>query len=134
MVIKQYLTKPSVLAYLVVSDVLVSTTFFKEDENRKQRPVFFVSKSLSKAKTQYTHIEQAGLAICVVARKLHPYFQAHPIVVLTNFPLRSTVHKPDLSGRKALWVIEISEFGIQYKPRLAIKRHILANFLVEIPQ
>ena len=49
-VIKQYLVEPSVLAsleagetlfvYLAVSDVSMSATLFKEDENRKQRPVF----------------------------------------------------------------------------------------------
>ena len=32
------------------------------------------------------------------------------------------------------WAIEISEFSIQYKPRLALKGQILANFLVEVPQ
>ena len=58
MAIKQYLTEPLVLAspeagdtlylYLAVLDVLVSATLFKEDENRKQRSVLFVSKSISR--------------------------------------------------------------------------------------
>ena len=34
----------------------------------------------------------------------------------------------------ALWVIELSEFDIQFKPRLALKGQVLADFLVEIPQ
>ena len=103
--IKQYLTEPPILAspkegdtlylYLVVSDVLVSATFFKEDENRKHRLVFFVRKSLTEAKTRYTRLEQAVLALCRAAKKLHPYFQAYPIIVLTNLPLRSTINKPD---------------------------------------
>ena len=67
-------------------------------------------------------------------KKLRPYFQAHPIVVLTDLPLRSTIHRNDLSGRMAWWQIELSEFGIQYKPRLAKKEQILANFLAEIPE
>ena len=59
--IKQYLAEPPVLAspearktlfvYLAVSDVLVSDTLFKEDENRKQRPIFFVTKSLADSET-----------------------------------------------------------------------------------
>ena len=32
------------------------------------------------------------------------------------------------------WAVELSEFGIQYKPRLALKRQVLADFLVELPQ
>ena len=54
--------------------------------------------------------------------------------MLTNLPLRSTIHKLDLSGSMARWAFELSEFGIQYKPRLAIKGHILKNFLAGIPQ
>ena len=54
--------------------------------------------------------------------------------MLTDLPLRSTIHKPDLSERLARYAIELSEFGIQYKPRLAKKRQVLADFLAEIPQ
>ena len=112
----------------------MSAALFKEDENIKQRPVFFVSKSLVDAETRYSHLEQVALALWVATKKLRPYFQAHLIVVLTNLPLRSTIHKPDLFERMARWVIELSGFGIQYKLRLAKKWQVLAYFLVEIPQ
>ena len=110
----------------------MSLTLFKEDEN--QRTIFFVRKSLSKEETRYTRLEQATLTLQVAAKKLRPYIQTHPSIVLINFPLRSTIHKPDLSGRMAQWAIELSEFGIQYKPRLALKGQIMADFLVEVPQ
>ena len=109
--IKQYLTKLSVLAslevgdtlylYLAVSDVLVSAALIKEDENWKQRPIFFVRNSLFEAETRYACLEQTALALRVAAKKLRPYFQTHPIVVSTNLPLRSTIPKPDLLGRMA---------------------------------
>ena len=137
--IKQYLTESPVLAspeagetlfvYLAVSNVLVSVAIFKEDENKKKRPVFFVNKSLANAETQYSHLKQAALALRVATKKLRSYFQAHPIVVLTYLPLRSTVHKPNLSGRMAQWAIELSKFDVDYKPRLAKKGQVLADFL-----
>ena len=74
------------------------------------------------------------MALRVAAKKLRSYFQAHPIIVLTNLPLRSTIHKPNLSGRMAWWAVELSEFGIQYKPCMALKGQILVDFLAEIPQ
>ena len=142
--IKQYLAEPPVLAspkagetlflYLPVSNVSVSASLFKEDENKKQRLVFFVSKSLAYPETLYSHLERAALALRVATKKLHPYFQAHPIVVLTDLPLRSTIHNPDLSGRMARWEIELSEFTIEYQPRLAKKGQVRANFLAKIPQ
>ena len=109
--IKQYLVEPPILAspdtgetlfvYLAVSETAVSAALFKMNEDGKQRPVFFVSKSLADAETSYSHLEQATLALRIAAKKLCPYFQAHPIVVLTNLPLRSTIHKPDFSRRMA---------------------------------
>ena len=142
--IKNYLAEPSVLPslevgdtlfmYLTVSDIAVSVVLFKEGEDGRQRPVFFVSKSLADAETRYSHLEEAALALRTAAKKLCPYFQAHPIVVLTNLPIQSTIHKLDLSGRMTRWAIELSEYGIQYKPRLAKKGQVLADFLAEIPQ
>ena len=55
-------------------------------------------------------------------------------MVLTNLPLQNTIHKPNLSGRMARWAIELREYGIQYKLRLAKKGQVLADFLAEIPQ
>ena len=115
-------------------EVSVSICLFKEDENRKQRMIFFVRKSLAEVETRYTRLEQAALALRAAAKKLRPYFQAHPTVVLTNLPLQNTTHKPDLSRRMARWVIELSEFGIQYKPRLVLKGQVFADFLAELLQ
>ena len=109
--IKQYLAKPPILAspdtsetlfvYLKVSDIAISAALFNENEDGKQRPMFFVSKSLADAETRYSHLEQVALALRIAAKKLLSYFQVHPIVVLTDLPLRSTIHKPDLSRRMA---------------------------------
>ena len=120
--------------YLAVSKASISASLFKEDENKKQRPIFFVSKFRSEVETQYTCLEQAALALRVVAKKLYSYFQAHPIVVLTNLPLKNTIQKPDLSRRMVRWAIKLSEFGIQYNSCLALKGQILVDFLAKVPQ
>ena len=82
--IKEYLAEPPILAspeagktlfvYLAVSNVSISAALFKEDENKKQRPVFSVSKSLADAKTRYNHLEQATLALWVVMSLKVIYF------------------------------------------------------------
>ena len=142
--IKKYLIEPPILMsleagdtlylYLAASNIAVSAALFKECGDAKLRSVFFVSKSLTNMETRYTHLERAALALRTTAQKLRPYFQAHPVVVLTDLPLRGTIHKPDLSGRMARWAIELSEYGIQYKPRLSKKGQVLADFLVKILQ
>ena len=144
MAIKQYLTKPPILVspetgdtlylYLAASDIVVSAALFKKCGDAKLRPVFFVSKSLTDAKTRYSHLKRAALALRTAAQKLRLYIQAHPVVVLTDLPLRGTIHRPDMSGRMACWAMELSEYGIQYKPRLSKKGQVLADFVAEIPQ
>ena len=137
--IKKYLTEPPILMspktsdtlylYLAASDIAVSAALFKECGDAKLRPVFFVSKSLTDAEIRYSHLERAALALWTAVRKLRPYFQSHPVVVLTNLPLWGTIHKHDMSRRMAYWVMELSEYGIQYKPRLSKKGQVLADFL-----
>ena len=142
--IKQYLTEPPILVspeardtlylYLTASNIAVNAALFKECGDAKLRPVFFVSKSLTDAETRYSHLERAALALRTTPQKLRPYFQAHPVVMLTDLSLRGTIHKPDLFGRMARWEMELSEYGFQYKSRLAKKGQVLADFLTEIPQ
>ena len=144
MAIKQYLTEPPILVspetgdtlylYLAASNIAVSVALFKECGDAKLKPVFFVSNAITDANTRYSYLEQAALALRTAAQKLRPYFQAHPVVVLTDLPLRGIIHKPDMSGRMARWAMELSEYGIQYKPRLSKKGQVLADFIAEIPQ
>lgn len=60
-------------------------------------------------------MEKLALAVVVSARKLRPYFQSHPIEVLTPQPLRAILHRPSQSGRLAKWAIELTEYNIEYK-------------------
>ena len=71
--IKKYLTEPPILVcpehgdtlylYLATSEIAVSAALFKECKDARLRLIFFVSKSLIDAKTRYTHLEQAALAL-----------------------------------------------------------------------
>ena len=66
-------------------------------------------------------MEKLAFALIIAVQKLKPYFQAHIIVVLTDKPLRRAISSPEAAGRIALWVVELSKFDIQYRPRTAIK-------------
>ena len=66
------------------------------------------------AEARYSSAEKVALALVVFVRKLLPYFQAHPIIILTNHPLKSILTKPDLSGRLVKWFVELREFDILY--------------------
>ncbi|XP_022857284.1 uncharacterized protein LOC111378334 [Olea europaea var. sylvestris] len=128
------LSKPqpdeSLLLYLAVLDVAVSAVLTRE-ENERQLPVYYISEALLPAETRYSDMKKLALALITASRKLRPYFQAHSIQVLTNFPLRQVMQKTDASGRLLKWAIELSEFDLMFRPRRAIKGQALADFMVE---
>ena len=75
-----------------------------------------------------------AFALITATRKLKPYFPAHTIMVLTDQPLKRAMSSLEAAGRMALWAIELSEFDVQYHPRIAIKGQIVADFIAEYTQ
>ncbi len=116
--------------YLAVSPTAVSSALIREEERRKL-PVYYTSRALREAEERYPSMEKLTFALVTAARKLHPYFQAHTIVLLTNHPLRKAMNKPDAARRLIQWSIELSEFDIDYRPRTTIKAQALADFIAE---
>ncbi|GFZ00544.1 hypothetical protein Acr_14g0001790 [Actinidia rufa] len=138
--LKEYLGSPPLLSvptanedlyvYLSASPTAISAVLVRE-EDRIQKPIYYVSKTLIGAEARYPRIEKIAYALMIAARKLRHYFQAHSIIVLTDQPLKQILQRPDTSGRLLKWSIELSEFHIEYKPRTAIKAQALSDFIVE---
>nr|XP_017246807.1 PREDICTED: uncharacterized protein LOC108218398 [Daucus carota subsp. sativus] len=138
--LKKYMAEPPLLSkpvdceilyvYLAVSEQALSVVLVRED-GKVQKPVYYVSKVLHGAELNYSMIEKFALAMITASRKLRPYFQSHKIEVLTDQPLRNIMHSPKASGRLIKWAVELGEFDIRYKPRVAIKAQALADFIVE---
>ncbi|MES7295862.1 reverse transcriptase-like protein [Cutibacterium acnes] len=84
------------------------------------------------AETRYPAMEKLAFAVVISTRKLRPYFQSHPIAVLSSQPLRTILHSPGQSGRLAKWAIELSEYDIEYRNRTTAKSQVIADFLVEL--
>ena len=66
-------------------------------------------------------MEKLVFTLVTVAQKLKQYFQAHIVITLTDKPLRRAMSSLEATGRMALWVVELSEFDIQYRSHTAIK-------------
>ena len=125
-----YLSSPPLLSpsqtgeelflHLVVSSSEVSSMLICEEEC-VQKPVYYTSRVLRGAEERYSNMEKLAFALVITSRKLRPYFQAHSIIVLTDYPLRMAMNKSDAAGRLIQWSIEMSEFDIDYRPCTAIK-------------
>uniref|UniRef100_A0A2N9J4D3 Uncharacterized protein n=1 Tax=Fagus sylvatica TaxID=28930 RepID=A0A2N9J4D3_FAGSY len=112
--LKVYLTSPPLLSpsqqgetlslYLVVSLTAVSSALIRE-EGGTQLLVYYTSKAFQGAEERYLAMEKLALALAM--------------------------NKPDVARRLIQWVIELSEFDIEYRPRQAIKAQALADFIAE---
>ena len=67
----------------------------------------------------------------VASRKLCPYFQANPILVITDQPIKKSMKKPEATGRMVQLAIELSQFNIECHPRTAIKAQALTDFIAK---
>nr|CAN61935.1 hypothetical protein VITISV_001429 [Vitis vinifera] len=139
--IKHCLMQPPILSsplpeeklymHLAVSEWAISVVLFHCPSPKEQKPIYYISRALADVETRYSKMELTALALRSAAQKLRPYFQAHPVVVLTDQPLRNILHKLDLTGRMLQWAIELSEYGIEFQPRLSMKDQVMADFVLE---
>ena len=54
---------------------------------------------MSAGPTGVSKVEKLAYVLVVAARKPRPYFEAHPITVLSDLPLKEVIAKIDTSGR-----------------------------------
>ena len=105
------LLSPSVMGeklflYLAVSNTAISSALIKEEGN-VQKPVYYTSKAFQGVEASYPRMEKIAFTLLVASRKLHPYFQAHLIVIMTDQPIRKMMNKIDAAGQLIQWVIEL---------------------------
>jgi hypothetical protein len=85
-------TEEPMLLYISAMTQVVTANLVVEQEGpgrsqKVQRPVYFVNKVLSDSKTRYSQMQKLVYAIMMTKRKLRHYFDAHPITVVSRYPL-----------------------------------------------
>ena len=74
------------------------------------------------------------MAVVHVTRKLPYYFQAHTVVILTQFPLKLILRSVDYTVRIAKWGTILGAFDIKYMPRISVKGQVLADLVAEFAE
>jgi hypothetical protein len=115
----------------VVSAVIVVERTKEGHTLPVQRPIYYINEVLSETKTRYPQIQKLLYAVVLARRKLRHYFEAHPVTVVSSFPLGEIIQNPDAAGRIAKWSVELMGETLAYAPRKAIKAQILADFIAE---
>ncbi|CAI9782192.1 unnamed protein product [Fraxinus pennsylvanica] len=91
------------------------------EEGSTQLPIYYISNALLSVESRNTDMQKLVLSLIIASRRLRPYFQAHSIWVVINFPFKQVLQKPDALGRRMKWTVELSEFDISCKPKISKK-------------
>nr|KYP76554.1 Retrovirus-related Pol polyprotein from transposon 412 [Cajanus cajan] len=119
------------LLYLAVAESAISAVIVQEHQ-KMQTPVYFINRVLQDTEKRYQTIEKLALALVTAAWHLRPYIQSHQVVVMTDYPIKQILRKPELVGRMIAWSVELSEFSMQYESHGALKAQFLADFVAEL--
>ncbi|XP_078153726.1 uncharacterized protein LOC144548890, partial [Carex rostrata] len=142
--VKQYLLRPPVLAAPIPGKPLILYTtalegslgalLAQENKEGKENALYYLSRMLVGAESNYTPIEKHCLALVFAIKKLRHYMLSHKVTLVSRVdPIRYLMTRPMLTGRLAKWAIILTEFDITYVPQKAIKGQALADFLAEHP-
>nr|GEY86446.1 reverse transcriptase domain-containing protein [Tanacetum cinerariifolium] len=120
------------IMYLSATHGAISTVLMTK-RGMAQTPVYFISRALQGPKLNYSPMEKLVLSLVFAAKRFRIYFQAHPIMVITDQPIKQVMSCPDVAGRLQKWSIMLGEHNITYRPMTSIKGQILVDFLNEMP-
>lgn len=97
----------------------------------KQVPIYFVSEALAGSKLFYSELEKIAYTVIMSTRKLHHYFEAHRVVIVTNQPLYDLFNNREASSRNSMWATELTKFYVDFEKRSAMKSQALAYFITD---
>ncbi|XP_074266517.1 uncharacterized protein LOC141589792 [Silene latifolia] len=106
----------------------------QEIEDRKERALYYLSRTLVGAELNYSPIEKICLALVFAIQKLRHYMQAHTIHVVSKAdPIKYILSRPVLSGRLAKWAVLLKQYDLVFMSQKAVKGQVIADFFADHP-
>ncbi|CAM8984212.1 unnamed protein product [Rhodiola kirilowii] len=125
--------KPLIL-YVAAQEKSLGAMCAQETDERKERPLYYLSRTLVGAELNYSPIEKICLALVFAVQKLRHYMQAHTVHIVSKAdPIKYILSRPVLSGRLAKWAMLVKQYDLVFVPQRATKGQAIANFFADHP-
>ncbi|CAM8886700.1 unnamed protein product [Rhodiola kirilowii] len=125
--------KPLIL-YVAAQEKSLGAMCAQETDERKERPLYYLSRTLVGTELNYSPIEKICLALVFAVQKLRHYMQAHTIHVVSKAdPIKYILSRPVLSGRLAKWAVLLKQYDLVFVPQKATKGQAIADFFTDHP-
>ena len=104
------------LLYLTNTDTTMGALLAQYlEESRKENAIYYISKKMLPYEEKYSPIEKTCVALVWATHKLRHYMLAFKVLLIARMdPLKYLMEKPMQDGKKAKWVLLLSEFDIKY--------------------
>jgi hypothetical protein len=98
-------TKDYIL-YLVASTSTIAMVLIQEDPNGEKHVIYYLSKSLSRPKLRYSHVEKLALAaVIAVQRFLHYILLRTTTMIADSNPMYHILTRQVLRGKYSKWIV-----------------------------
>ncbi|CAM9002129.1 unnamed protein product [Rhodiola kirilowii] len=125
--------KPLIL-YVAAQEKSLGAMCAQETDERKERPLYYLSRTLVGAELNYSPIEKICLALVFAVQKLRHYMQAHTVHIVSKAdPIKYILSRPVLSGRLAKWAMLLKQYDLVFVPQRATKGQAIADFFADHP-
>ncbi|CAM8968431.1 unnamed protein product [Rhodiola kirilowii] len=125
--------KPLIL-YVAAQEKSLGAMCAQETDERKERPLYYSSRTLVGAELNYSPIEKICLALVFAVQKLRHYMQAHTGHVVSKAdPIKYILSRLVLSGRLAKWTMLLKQYDLVFVPQKATKGQAIADFFADHP-
>ena len=100
--------KPLIL-YILATETSLGILLAQEDNDNKERAIYYLSHTLISYEMNYNIIEKACLVVVFTSQKLRHYMLTQTTRLVAKIdPLKYMLNKADLIGRLAKWVMILS--------------------------
>ena len=124
--------KKPLLLYLATNSYAIGALVAQEDGSGIEQPVYYISHVLKDAETRYPRVERACLAIVYASQRLHHYFLAYEVWLMTkSHAIKVLLQQPILSGRISQWLLQLSQYDLKAGTTKAVKSQAIVDLLAQ---